>query len=188
MGETKLTQALELATAATTYPASRPRLPATQAAEEFYRRGSTATQTRAVEINTSDGWGRTREWLVPYVQERLSELLRLPGGWDGMRARPLTDVAVTSAVHLLFAIATDETLPPQFFPLPDGGIQMEWHVAGESVEIEIDGLGDGHVSAIDLAGQATFESDLALDSLSALRTSREAVARLSAVAAGASRR
>jgi hypothetical protein len=182
-----VTQVLELPTAATTYPASRPRLPATQAAEEFYRRGSTATQTREVEINTSDGWGRTREWLVPYVEERLNELLRLPGGWDGFRARPLTDAAVRSAVLLLFAIANDETLPPQFFPLPDGGVQMEWHVAGESVEIEIDGLGDGHVSAIDRAGQVTFESDLTPDSPSALRTSRETVARLSAVAAGASR-
>lgn len=92
---------------------------------------------------------------------RLNDLLDLPPGWDGSRARPVTDAAALSAMKTLFAVANDRSLAPQIVPLVDGGIQIEWHAGGFSIEIEVDGSGDAHYLAVNAAGQAVVDEEAA---------------------------
>jgi hypothetical protein len=137
-------------------------LPATsgsQAAGNFYRRGIEAP-VRQIEITILERDGsQRRAWLASYMEDQLNSLLRLRPGWDGHRALPLTDEAVGSAITVLFALTNDLSLPPQVFPLPDGGLQMEWH-AGQSVEVEIDGAGEAHALIADEAGALVMNEEL----------------------------
>lgn len=64
------------------------------------------------------------------VVQRLNKLLALPRGWDGGREEKVSPDAAIASLRILMRVMSNDTLPPQVFPLPDGGIQMEWHVAG----------------------------------------------------------
>ncbi len=146
---------------ATFYPRTLPASPSVQAAEDFYQRGSDEPIRQvALQVTGPDGSLR-RSWLAAYMEEQVNELLKLRTGWDGRRARPVAYQAVQSAMELLFALASDLSLPPQLFPLPDGGLQMEWH-AGRSVEIEVDSLGDAHVLVADETGEIQTNEELML--------------------------
>jgi hypothetical protein len=50
-------------------------------------------------------------------------------GWDGYKADPLTDDAIAAARQFL-------NYNPAIVPLADGGLQIEWHTAGCTVELE----------------------------------------------------
>lgn len=99
---------------------------------------------------------------------RLNQLLQLPQGWDGHRAKPVTERAAIAAMGVLFAVANDRSLSPQVVPLPDGGIQLEWHAGGYSIEIEVNGSGGRHYLAtrpdgdvvVDEEGDASRVADL----------------------------
>jgi hypothetical protein len=85
-------------------------------------------------------------WRTNAIEQRLNELLELDAKWDGLSATAVTERAVVVAIGVLFGTLSDATVP-QIFALPDGGLQLEWHVGGRSVEIEIDGNGDPFVDA-----------------------------------------
>jgi hypothetical protein len=73
---------------------------------------------------------------------------------------PLTRDAESSARAILRALMGHETLPAQLFPLRDGGVQIEWHAAGNSIEIEVDEDGVPYATAETAAGTAVAEGDL----------------------------
>jgi hypothetical protein len=52
-----------------------------------------------------------------------------------------------ATIQVLARLLDEESAAPQFFPLPDGGVQLEWLVAGNSVVIEIDARGEAYVLA-----------------------------------------
>jgi len=70
------------------------------------------------------------------------------------------------------------------FPVPDGGLQLEWH-AHESVEIEVDADGDVHVMTTDEAGEIALNREFEIDDDSVLSQVRDAIRHLSARLAGA---
>ncbi|MFI6282096.1 hypothetical protein [Streptomyces sp. NPDC050988] len=74
--------------------------------------------------------------------EKINKLLALPKGWDGHRAEPVTIEAGIAMLSVLFSVMERRSLQPQLFPLASGGIQVEWHVSGSSIEIEV--AADGH--------------------------------------------
>ena len=162
MEEATLTQLLDrpLAAGSTLYPQTMPVSPSVRAAEDFYLRGSGQPGRQILIQVTGPAGSLRRTWLATHMEQQINGLLRLAPGWDGRRARPLTDEAVGSAIGLLFAVASDLSLPPQLFPLPDGGLQMEWH-AGQSVEIEVDAVGDAHVLVADESGDILTNEELA---------------------------
>jgi len=88
-----------------------------------------------------------RPWYVDLVELELNKIASLGKGWDGNRARPVTFRALKSSVEVLSGLLGEDSPTPQFFPLPDGGVQVEWLVAGNSVVIEIDGEGVAYVLA-----------------------------------------
>ena len=57
--------------------------------------------------------------------EKIHQLAMLRSGWDLYGAEPIT----TAALDVLHALAV--------VPTVDGGVQVEWHVNGEDVEIAV---------------------------------------------------
>src|SRR5260370_12782284 len=94
--------------------------------------------------------------LLDWVARELTLLRGLRPGWDGHRAKPISREALYSAVVVLAVILDENSEPPQFFPLPDGGIQFEWY-ADDQIEIEIDGAGEAHVLATATNGEVVAE-------------------------------
>jgi hypothetical protein len=87
---------------------------------------------------------------------RINRLRALPPGWDGKHAQQVTDEASVTGV-LVVASVTTPNLTAQIFPLPDGGLQAEWHYHDWDLEIEISDNGELSVYASDDAGQVTLD-------------------------------
>ena len=167
-----------IATGSTIFPSARAGWPEAQEEEEFYLRTVPALSERRLFVQLLPQDGNLR-WLADYVQSEINRLLSLDKRWDGHRARPGTDEAAGSSISIVFSLCDEISLPPQFFPLPDGGVQIEWHVAGASVEIEVDSMGGAHALATDSVGSALIDQDLDLPDLVTLAPLRDAVRQLS---------
>lgn len=178
MGTTPVTQLLDppIGSGSTLHPRDRFAFPGVSEAEDFYVRGP--RPLRKIEIQVSGPSVSLRHtWLASYMEVQINDLLRLQPGWDGRRAQPPTDAAVGSAVDLLFAVADDLSLPPQVFPLPDGGLQLEWH-ARASVEIEVDAEGVAHVLTVDQDGTTVLNDELEGSDSALLEKARAAIQQL----------
>lgn len=168
------------AAGATLYPRGAAADPDRQAAEDFYQKGASPSR-RAVTIRAVGPDGSLRsDWLASYMESHINELLKLGPGWDGHRANPLTIEAVDTAVAVIARTSTDLTVPPFVFPLPDGGLQIEWHAGSESVEVEVDAEGDAHLLVTDAAGAIVVNAELPPDDAGGFAAARQAVERLSA--------
>ena len=165
---------------ATLYPRGSATDPDRQAAEDFYQRGAAPTaRAVAIQVVGPDGSLR-RDWLASYMEDKINELLSLPAGWDGEMADQISLAAVGTVVALIGRLSTDLVVPPFVFPLPDGGLQIEWHAGRLAVEIEVDGEGEAHLLAINQDGVVDVNDELALDDDAGLAAARRAVERLSA--------
>ena len=80
---------------------------------------------------------------IDMVRERLEAVVedtREPG-WDGSGAPPVSQLAVEVALAVLEESMSDDTIPPNFVPTNDGGLQLEWHANGIDVEVYIEPSG-----------------------------------------------
>ena len=75
----------------------------------------------------------TARWFRPVVS-RLEGALSLAPGWDSYSALPTTATEVEAAILFLASFLDHDSAPPTIVPLPDGGIQLEWHRGGVDVE------------------------------------------------------
>lgn len=92
----------------------------------------------------------------------LSDLLiineRLPG-WDGLSGRPLAEDVFVAAARMIVRLSRDDDLRPHLVPLLTGSVQLEWHVAGASLEIELDRRGLPHFLAVDAGGNLVLDDE-----------------------------
>ncbi|MGA7088653.1 MAG: hypothetical protein WB116_10325 [Candidatus Dormiibacterota bacterium] len=109
------------------------------------------------------------------LKGKLNVLFNLHPGWDGYKGRPLTLESALMAIHLTSRLVGRVYVPPWVFPLPDGGLQLEWHAGPQSIEIEIDSQGDAHALVVRDADEIAMNDDLTLDDPIALRQVRDAV-------------
>lgn len=154
------------------------------AAEDFYTNGAGKPALR-IQIRVShetSGWNR--RWLADYAEAQFNSFLSLSEGWDGFRAKPISMNALDAAIRLFFALIGDLSLPPQMFPLVDGGIQLEWHVANESVEVEIDGNGMAHALAVNAQAEVILDESLSEEAQESMEATKQAVRRLSEILLG----
>lgn len=158
MGEAPVTDLLEPYVGMSTLsPSPRPTPADVRIGEEFYLYGPPPADQVAIHVIVPDPTGRLHR-LASTVARQLNDLLHLRPGWDGRRAHPPTPTAVLRAIEIFTAVS-EQALPPQIFPLPDGGVQLEWH-AGASVEIEVDAEGDAHVLVVDDRDKILLNEDL----------------------------
>jgi hypothetical protein len=101
---------------------------------------------------------------MPTIQS-LRDLLQLPGDWDGYGAVQIQERIAQKALMVLVEVMENDAPAPSVVPLSDGGIQVEWHRRGRSLEIEFpaDGApgfyyyGDG--SELESEGQVSRSYD-----------------------------
>ena len=79
------------------------------------------------------------------VEEAITELVNLPQGWDGYGGLPVRPEVAEHARRFMAAIGECTQLVPDFVPLSDGGLQLEWFVGGYEVEVAIAPCGTTHV-------------------------------------------
>jgi hypothetical protein len=153
------------ASGTTSLPGPPPQLPNVDAARQFYLYGAGAM--------TTGGWvlqynspalayvylpeSSRRAALLEWVVQEFTRLRKLPLGWDGHRAKPITQEAIYGAAWVLNAILDGDSQQPQIFPLPDGGVQVEWYADGDDIEVEIDRIGEAHVLAESARGETLAE-------------------------------
>lgn len=92
-------------------------------------------------------------WFQRAVDEFVA-LLNLGPNWNGYGERAVHPASVKRLVRLLDEISF-RGLAPSIVPLPDGGVQAEWHRGDASLEIEVPPVGDAHAYACGLSGGDT---------------------------------
>lgn len=92
-----------------------------------------------------DGKPQTQnpEWQAA-VETRLKELMNLEIGWDGYQGQPVALANVVFAFCMLESICTGDSLAPQIVPGSSGDIQLEWHLQGGSIELDVRAPNDVH--------------------------------------------
>jgi hypothetical protein len=71
------------------------------------------------------------------VHDRLTELVRLPHGWDGYRGEPVSLENALFAVKVLEAVCGPEADPPHIVPGVAGDLQIEWHNLKGDIELHV---------------------------------------------------
>lgn len=81
--------------------------------------------------------GRLPEW-AERAADTLAELLALPENWNGYGARAVEWQVVPVVLNFLADVFADGEPPfPDLVPTVDGGVQVEWHVGGFDLEVEV---------------------------------------------------
>lgn len=117
------------------------------------------------------------EWLRPII-DRFNEFLRLPENWDSYGASRIGLQPVAAAMELLAQVMTPKTPRPSVVPTTEGGVQLEWHIRGVDLEVEIDPSGRPYANFVDEGDDTEWEADLTdnvrplLQALSVLRYRR----------------
>jgi hypothetical protein len=75
-------------------------------------------------------------WLYPALS-RFQYLSRLDENWDTYGGSPLSDDAIYTALSIIARLLRDESAPPAIVPTSEGGVQLEWHRAGDELEIRV---------------------------------------------------
>ena len=168
-----------IASGLTRHPLPRPLLRNRVAAEYLSLRSPDAIPRRiTLSVPGQASW--ERPWFVEYVEAQLNALLQLAEGWDARRGQPVELAAVRGSVAVLAALMDETSAPPQVFPLSDGGLQIEWHIGGNDIEIEVDCDGEVHVLATTTSGETIAEGVVDADAGPALLASvRDFLRRLS---------
>jgi len=101
---------------------------------------SLSSSAARVRVNTP-----TSPWLSE-LSQRFDEIVSLPKGWDCYSGIAVTFTTAVFAANLLERLYVDGAPAPQLVPGSDGSVQIEWHVNG--FDIELDVLAPYEVSAI----------------------------------------
>lgn len=112
------------------------------------RIGWGSSETPWITVRESSSTGRTLA-LKTFVQQ-LTELWRSQIDWDSYGALPLQQEAAINAVRFFCQVMYDRTPAPQVVPTNTGDIQLEWHIHGIDLEVEICSGGTIHCYFADL--------------------------------------
>ena len=81
--------------------------------------------------------------------DQINRLLALPERWDGGHAAAISPRSAIISLHLVAYLVDEAVPPPQVFPLPDGGVQLEWLIDGNGLEIEVTPAGVANALGVD---------------------------------------
>jgi hypothetical protein len=105
------------------------------------------TQTTGVtSLLSSNAWLRR-------AQRKLKELSELQENWDGYGSPQIEPEALEIAAELVTNTATFGMPEPQIFPVPGGGLQIEWERLRRELELEILPNGEIEFLLVDRDGE-----------------------------------
>lgn len=98
------------------------------------------------------------------VEEKLQKLIRLPVGWDGYGAVPVSFETANFAVRMLESICPTDAPVPYLVPGTVGDIQIEWHTDAVDIELHVRRPNSVHAWRESAAsGRADEEMELTFD-------------------------
>jgi hypothetical protein len=107
-----------------------------------------------------------RRQLLLFAQRQLAHLMNLPSGWDDADGAPVSARSAKMALVLLDAIIfTDNLATPQISPHGDGGVDIEWLVAGNHLSMSVANDDSIILWGIDANGLEAFSYDSAEEGL-----------------------
>lgn len=130
-------------------------------------------QVGGTEVRIADAPDPIPEWFYRTLRAVVHSLSLEPG-WDSYDANPVSRSAAETGLARLFDVMQPSSPPPTVAPIPDGGLQFEWHRNGLDVEIELSRDGVARFVVADLSLDSEIEADW-----SDLSRLQEAIARLS---------
>jgi len=98
--------------------------------------------SRVTPIDQASPWLRAS-------QRQISELAQLADNWDSYGSPPLQPAAIEHASEALDCLSTLQLPSPQIFPVPGGGIQLEFEKDRRELQIEF--LPDGSIEYLKIA-------------------------------------
>ena len=101
-------------------------------------------------------------WVQPTL-DGINQLLQLASNWDSYRARPLDPRAALAAFELLLNIMRPGAPMPSVVPTPRGTVQIEWHINGVDLEIDVRSATSALASFEDLRSGETWEKEILYD-------------------------
>src|SRR5260370_40530609 len=102
------------------------------------------------------------------TSQKIGGFVDLPENWNSYGARRIQPELAEAAIHLLSKIVQPETPKPEVVPTTAGGVQIEWHVRGIDLEIQILSQDRLNVSFENLASGQEWSRELNLGDLSVL--------------------
>lgn len=72
-----------------------------------------------------------------FVLAQVQDLQALPDNWDGYGAPRIGSDVANSATKLVQIVSKSIPITPSVVPTTTGGVQLEWSVAGRSLELEV---------------------------------------------------
>ena len=115
-------------------------------------------QTSALNM---PGW-TDQSWTA--ITERFEELAALEPDWDGYGARPTDRGALVLAQRIAESLVGLPLPAPRIFPVPDGGVQMEWTAGPVELEFEVEpGAGSAIFVCDDHQAQQDIDGELPAD-------------------------
>ena len=109
-------------------------------------------------VRTRPNWPTSR-WFGS-LAARFNELTSLERGWDGYKGLPVKFSTAMFAAQLLERVANDRVPAPSLIPGADGSLQIEWHLKGYDIEIDIRDAFDLTAVRIDHKNELEEEVDL----------------------------
>lgn len=103
-------------------------------------------------------------WLRKAVRN-VQEIVRLEDNWDTYGARPIEAEVAIAGLNLLLNVMVSDIPEPSIVPVPDGGIQFEWHQNGKHFEVEVLSSTEARFSFEDDENQQEIEDEGDLPSL-----------------------
>jgi hypothetical protein len=85
--------------------------------------------SRVTSLAEASSWLRA-------AQRKISELAQLTENWDSYGSHPIQRVAIERASDAIGCLSTINLPAPQIFPVPGGGLQLEFEQDGRELEIE----------------------------------------------------
>ncbi|HRQ73240.1 MAG TPA: hypothetical protein PLU35_09455 [Phycisphaerales bacterium] len=91
---------------------------------------------------------------------RLNEILGLRSNWDSYGAKPIDSTAAVAALMWLYGIDRPGLPAPSVVPVPDGSVQLEWHMHGIDLEVCFQPTGESACSVEDRIKHTEQEGSL----------------------------
>jgi hypothetical protein len=80
-------------------------------------------------------------WFIPVLQG-FANIATLAVGWDGSAAGEIGTATINRALRAIEQLLPQDAPAPSIVPIPDSGLQIEWHRNRRDLEIEFSPSGD----------------------------------------------
>lgn len=107
--------------------------------------------------------GSKPKWLAS-TTKRLFAILALNNNWDSYGAKRISDRVAGATDDLLWRVMQKNTPAPQIVPSANGSIQLEWHLRGIDLEVEVESYALSRVFFEDAQNEELpWEGDIDVD-------------------------